>query len=230
MGFTSAGFVRPTLEEIRNEIVEECLALISATLDLSEDQPVGQVVAIASQREAKLYELIEVLAHAIDPNAATGFLLDFICAITGTVRRIATKSTVIVECDVDAGSSFNAGAIMLNVTGQPDVKFVNKARAPASGGFAGDGALPGVMDFSFATFDFEGELEGVWAHAGFQVRDLPGDGAPILIADDAVNVPHDLVIAQPYVAQKSGVRLEDHGQRSGPEVEGAGRQFFLSVE
>lgn len=124
-GFSSTGLVKKTVEECRAEIAAEMLAKISATLDLSADQPMGQAVAIFSQREAILWEVLETLANGIDPDAAEGSLLDVVCAITGTIRKLAKKSKVSVNCNVNDGATFTAGQIMLNVTGQPDARFVN---------------------------------------------------------------------------------------------------------
>ncbi len=128
-GFSSTGFVAKTIEEVRAEIVAELLVRIDAALDLSADQPLGQVVGVCSQREAILWELLAMLAKAIDPDAAEDWLLDALCALTGTVRLAAKKSTVTLTCLVDNGFTATAGQIMTNVVGQQAVTFVNKANA-----------------------------------------------------------------------------------------------------
>ncbi len=126
-GFSPTGFVAKTIEEIRAEIVAELLVRINAALDLSEDQPLGQVVAVCSQREAILWELLALLAKAIDPDAAEDWLLDALCALTGTTRLSATKSIVTLTCHVDDMFTATAGQIMTNVVGLPAVTFVNKS-------------------------------------------------------------------------------------------------------
>lgn len=125
-GFSSAGFTKKTLEECRAEIVAEVLARVSASLDCSVLTPEGQIIAIAAEREAALQELVETLAHAIDPNAAEDWLLDAVCAITGTTREPAKKSKVTITANVDDGASFTAGQIMINVDGLDTTRFVNK--------------------------------------------------------------------------------------------------------
>lgn len=124
-GLTPAGFTLPTLEEIRGEWETELRGEIDATLDLSEDQPLGQVVAVAAHREVILWEVLQTLANMINPNASEGAHLDNTCALTGTTREPAKKSTVTVTCNVNAGFTKSAGAIMLNVDGNADAKFVN---------------------------------------------------------------------------------------------------------
>ncbi len=126
-GFSPTGFVAKTIEEVRAEIVAVLLAKIDAALDLSEDQPVGQVIAIAAQREAILWELLAILAKAIDPDAAEDWLLDALCALTGTKREPAKKSTVTLTCNVDDNFNATAGQITANVVGQEAILFVNKS-------------------------------------------------------------------------------------------------------
>ncbi len=126
-GFSSTGLTIKTLEECRAEIVADFLENIDPTLDLSETEPMGQAVAICAQREAILWELIQTLAYAIDPDAAEDWLLDSLCALTGTLREPAKKSTVTVNCNVNNNTSFTAGQITLNVAGQPTIQFKNVA-------------------------------------------------------------------------------------------------------
>jgi uncharacterized phage protein gp47/JayE len=126
-GMTSTGFTKKTTTEIRDEIVAELLAEVDPTLDCAEDQPMGQIVAIVAQREAVMWELLETLCHAIDPDAAEGFLLAYLSAMTGTIREPARKSTISMTLDVDNNFTATAGQIMVNVSGQDSIRFVNAA-------------------------------------------------------------------------------------------------------
>jgi uncharacterized phage protein gp47/JayE len=126
-GLTTTGFVPKTIEEIKAEIAAEMLATVDAALDLSADQSMGQAVGIFAQREAKLWELLAVAYGGADPRDAEDFLLDGVCAITGTTRRPATKSLVTPDCVVTAGFAALAGAMQANVSGQPTKIFRNKA-------------------------------------------------------------------------------------------------------
>ena len=126
-GLTSTGFVAATLEEIKEEIETELLATVDPGLDLSPDQPMGQIVGIVSQREAKLWELLAVAYGGADPAAAESFLLDGVCDLTGTTRLPATKSSVTINCGVDNNFSAAVGALKANVSGSPLVLFKNKS-------------------------------------------------------------------------------------------------------
>lgn len=124
-GFSSTGLTIKTIQEIVAEIGAELLATVDPALDLSPDQPLGQIVGIFAQREAKLWELLATVTDAINPDAAEDFLADSLCALTGTVREPAKKSTVSLNCVVGASFTASAGQMMANVSGQDTVRFVN---------------------------------------------------------------------------------------------------------
>lgn len=124
-GISSTGFTKPTLQEIQAEWATDLRSNIDPGLDLEPDQPFGQVISIGSQREAKLWEVIETLANAVNPGGAEGFLADNIAEITGTVRDPARKSTVMLTCGVGADFVAAPGVMMANVNGQEGVRFIN---------------------------------------------------------------------------------------------------------
>jgi uncharacterized phage protein gp47/JayE len=125
-GLTSTGYVAPTIEELKADIEADQLSTINPALRLTPDQPLGQVNAIVAKKQAELAELLATIAGQFNPKNAEGYLLDNLCALTGTVRRPATKSTVILTCNVNNGFTADAGTMMANVDGFPDLKFVNK--------------------------------------------------------------------------------------------------------
>lgn len=126
-GLTPTGFTAKTIEEIKAEVEADFLALVDPALDLSPDQPFGQIVGIVAQREAKLWELLAVAYGGADPRAAESFLLDGVAAITGTVRAGETKSRVFADCNVNAAFSALAGTMFCNPTSSPGSVFTNVA-------------------------------------------------------------------------------------------------------
>lgn len=93
-GVTEDGLSVPRLTDIREEIEASERELFGPTLDLSDESVEGQVNGIIAERFAVLWELLEVLYGALDPDAASGALLDAMAALSGTTRRAATYSAV----------------------------------------------------------------------------------------------------------------------------------------
>jgi uncharacterized phage protein gp47/JayE len=130
-GLTDEGFEAKTLEEIKAEIEADQLLIIDPALDVSPEQPIGQINGIVASKLSELWDLCQTFANAMNPNAAENFLLDNVSALTGTTREPASKSLVSVDCTVQNGFTATAGQITLNVDGQPDVQFTNVDDIPA---------------------------------------------------------------------------------------------------
>ncbi len=125
-GLTETGFEAKTLEEIQGEIEDDERADIDAGIDLTPEQPLGQINGIMAKKFAELWEVAQILANAMNPNGAENFLLDNVCLLSGTKREPAKRSTVTVTADVDDLFAAAAGQIIINVDGQPDVQFRNR--------------------------------------------------------------------------------------------------------
>lgn len=109
-GITPAGFTIKILQEILAEYKSSEQALIHPAIDVSDSRPLGQLNGIVSEREALLWELLRFSFSANDPDAAEGFLLDALCAITGTRRRAASSSIVTCTVNLDAGVTLPEGS------------------------------------------------------------------------------------------------------------------------
>jgi len=93
-GLDSTGLTILTQTEVRDEIDESEKTAFGQSVGISDDDILGRLNAIISEREANLWELMEAVNAASDPDTATGAQQDSICAITGTVRLAATTSKV----------------------------------------------------------------------------------------------------------------------------------------
>jgi uncharacterized phage protein gp47/JayE len=127
MSVTPTGLVTPTVEEIRAEIVADLLANVDPALDLSANQPLGQIVGIFAAKLANAYELVTVAYNAFNPAASEGFALETVSAITGTVRQAATRSRVLCTVNLNVGFTALAGTMFGHIAGYPDVLFRNEA-------------------------------------------------------------------------------------------------------
>lgn len=125
-GVDITGFTGKTIEEINAEIRADQLTTISSSLNQSPNQPLGQINGIVSKKAAEIWEALQVAYNAFNRDAAEGILLDNVGAITGTTRKPATRSEA--PCTVNLGVSFSqpAGVMIVNVAGQPNIKFRNK--------------------------------------------------------------------------------------------------------
>jgi uncharacterized phage protein gp47/JayE len=109
-GVTSAGFNAPTLLEIKAEIEADWREEFGANVDLDPNSPDGQIIGIMADREMAVWEGMQATYAAQDPDAATGAAQDAVCAITGTQRDAAQKSTVTLTLTGDASTVIADGS------------------------------------------------------------------------------------------------------------------------
>lgn len=151
---TAAGLSIKTVEQILDELSARQKAEIDATLNTAPDSPVGQLNGIFASQLREVWEVLAVAYNGFNPDAAEGFLLEKLSALTGTVKRPATKSTVSLTCDLDLGTTLIAGTHFAHVVGAPDNRWTPEADYTAPGA--------GVQ-----TVDFEAETAGeLRANAG----------------------------------------------------------------
>ena len=138
MAVTSAGLVAPTLTEILEAIEADQRANISPALDQGASSPLGQLNRINARQLRLVWEALEALYTAGDPNSASGVHLDRISALGGTQRRAATKSTVYATVNIDAGASFAQGELVAHVDGDPTKRFASAEIVQNTTGAAAD--------------------------------------------------------------------------------------------
>src|SRR5690554_2271522 len=91
---------------------------VDAALDLSANQPMGKMKPTVAKKAAEIWELGQFVYNCTNPDAAEGVQLANVCAISGTKREPARKSTVTLSCTMDAGATLPIGATA-HVLGQP---------------------------------------------------------------------------------------------------------------
>lgn len=135
MPFVDAtGLQIKTIEEIVAELAAQQKAEISATLNTEAEEPIGQMNGIIAAQLRELWEVAQVAYNGFNPDAAEGLLLEKTSAITGTVRAAATKTTVALNCDLDAATTLVAGTHFANVTGDAATRFTPVADYTAASG------------------------------------------------------------------------------------------------
>lgn len=126
-GLTVYGFRAKTLEEIRSEMetraIDELRDADGRALLNVKVGPVHQIIGICSSQARELWEALEALHAAADPDRAIGAAQDALCALTGTTRQAPTKSRLTATLTLTNGTTVPAGSIA-SVVGAPDRRFV----------------------------------------------------------------------------------------------------------
>jgi hypothetical protein len=124
-GVTSEGFVKKTRQNIIDEI-NASLWEIWPNLNLTSTSAPGQWVGIFGDQISQDWDVLEDSYDSRDPNAAASAALDDVCAITGTERAEATKSTATFIVTGDDATALTSG---------------RQARVPAGGIFESDAGV-----------------------------------------------------------------------------------------
>lgn len=169
-GVTSTGFVSKPLDQTLTDLGARQRATISTNLNTDPKTPIGQLNGIFGFAARELWEKLEDVYNANNPDTNEGVSQDAVAAITGTVRKEAFKSTLSVRLNLAAGATVPAGAaVARNLgVGVPSTvdRFVITAPVTNGGGSA-------------ANFDvtLEGEVEGaLFAPAGALLMVTPVSG------------------------------------------------------
>jgi len=117
-GLTTTGFATLTAAELLADIEASQKAALGADLDVSPEQPLGQLNAIVVTKLRELWELEEAVYNARVPSGASGVSLDSVVEITTTTRRAATFGTATLTVTLDALTTLPLGSVAA-VTGQP---------------------------------------------------------------------------------------------------------------
>jgi uncharacterized phage protein gp47/JayE len=91
---TAAGLLIKTLDEYRADLGVAWRGAFGQSMVVDDTSPDGQILGILAERFALVDERLEQIAAAMDPRNASGSLLEALCALTGTIRAVATFSTV----------------------------------------------------------------------------------------------------------------------------------------
>lgn len=132
-GLTSTGFEAKTTAEILASIEAAQKAALGTDLDVSPEQPLGQMNTIVASALRELWELAGVLYAARVPAGASGAALDGVAEITAVERLAATYGTTTLSVTLGAGVTLAAGAVA-SVTGQPTNRWVTTAAATNASG------------------------------------------------------------------------------------------------
>lgn len=110
-GVTPEGFVTKTYAEILADIETAQKDLLGSDLDVSPEQPLGEINGIMSAALRELWELGAAVYAARDPDGATDQSLTRLTALTGTTRRGDQPGSVMLVVTLAAGATLPADSI-----------------------------------------------------------------------------------------------------------------------
>lgn len=134
---TVTGLTIDSLEDRLEAVCDLLRGAIASNLDLTPDQPTGQLVRILVERTQSALEVVRAVHAGGDPLTATGQALTALCYRTGTQRRPATAGHVTLSVNLDGGVTLPAGSVA-HVAGDAenrwatDVDVVAPAGPPAA--------------------------------------------------------------------------------------------------
>ena len=122
VGPTATGFDTPSTQDILSAIEAAERAAIDPALDVSSDQPLGQLNGIVAQVASDVCAALQATYESVDPNTAEGVSLDNVASLTGTIRPAARATVVACTVTTNAAANIPAGSLA-SVAGHADQVF-----------------------------------------------------------------------------------------------------------
>src|SRR6266705_1691942 len=123
---TAAGLSIPTIEDLLTATVQDEQSGVDPNIDTSAESLVGQINGIIDNQIREIWEIVSIAYNGFNPDAAEGFLLEALSAITGTHRQPATASYFNgarkVRMNINANTTVPAGTVFVQ-DGNPSVRF-----------------------------------------------------------------------------------------------------------
>ena len=181
-GLTPTGFAVKTVPEMLAEVEAAQRALMGTDLDVSIEQPLGQINGVFGAQLGEAWEALGLLYNARVPTGAAFAGLDGIVEITGMERLAATKGTTTLRVTLGAGVTLLAGAVA-HVAGQPTSRWVTTASAANASGVqaqvsvAAEAEAAGVLRANAGTITVIATPAAGWVSVTNTLDATPGTAA-----------------------------------------------------
>jgi len=116
--FTDDGIEIQTFEEIYDELVDGYKTIYGSDIDLDENSPDGQRVAIEAQARLDLQSFGAALYNQLDPDFAIGTALNRLIKLSGISRNPSVRSSVSVTLTTDRILTLPINYIVEDTIGQ----------------------------------------------------------------------------------------------------------------
>ena len=111
------GVILPDSEDVKKEVQDKFKEALGNDLCLQDATPQGRLIDIITQSRTEVLNICAAIANVINPNTSYGCFLDSICALTGCVRRKASRSSVIAKLGGSAGTVVPANVQAVTTNG-----------------------------------------------------------------------------------------------------------------
>ena len=121
-GLTPEGLVTKRLTDILSDNRQRAVQLfqdlvsVGDVVDTSASSTLGRLIALAAPGEADLWEAVQEVYSAFDPNSATGIALDNLVALGGITRFSNTYTTAQALFTGNNGTLIPAGSVVSSAT------------------------------------------------------------------------------------------------------------------
>jgi uncharacterized phage protein gp47/JayE len=209
-GVTPQGFKIKRLSDISDETTDSFKSAFGDNIDLTADDPLGNIKGILDERISLLWELAQDVYDSQYPATAEGATLDNVLSLTGTTRLAPQFSEVTGRIQGTLGTSVSIGFIS-SVLGNSDSRFVT-----TESGVIGAG-IDEVQDITFSAVP----TSGTWtvSHDGniaaIQFNDT---NAQIQTALRALASLTDVVVSGDYTSGFTVTYTGADGQKEQPEL------------
>ena len=117
-GLTDDGFILKRLEDIKAEIEDDLRAAFGENVDLSADEPLGQIVSIVAERRADDWLALQAVYHSFWASQARGVSLARIGELRGVTWRGETYSTGFLKFTGTPGVEIPQGTRVQDAVGR----------------------------------------------------------------------------------------------------------------
>lgn len=107
-----SGLHYPTYDDILDDLILQMQTIYGAGIYLGSDSKDYQMLSMFANKIHDTYQAAEIAYNAHSPVTAIGTGLDYICAMNGITRKMATKSTVMLTLSGDPGTVIENGKVM----------------------------------------------------------------------------------------------------------------------
>lgn len=111
----SSGVIVPDTEDIQSEVEQEYKDVFGEDLDVTPETPQGRLIELDTRLRSEVLQCAANIANVINPNLSYGVFLDAIAALTGCIRKQATKSEVSAVLTGTPGTTVPANSLATTV-------------------------------------------------------------------------------------------------------------------